>query len=312
MEIAEALNRWRRKSGLIRRCRAMDTGEAALFPVDVTSSSVANGQDIPSGLVYGAYLGNETRNIVFKRGTDSDYLCSAFRNDLRHYACAFLNTGGGRVGVGVDDGGVARGLQLKRREEDQARLLVHTIMRGFDPPVLPSSYSMVFLPAVRPGPEGRTLKVLRLTFTASPAFAHPSLYQTDQGEVFFKRDGSVEGPLTAAAIQEWVRQVGEAFIIAIIGARSKKWSGEVSRLQHHVDRLLAHYRLQNHNRAPKSVIGALSSSGTQPGPSSHSTSTENRARQIPMFLVSSNCCEWLWEIVHSGKIYSSVTQSPTL
>ncbi|XP_071400293.1 LOW QUALITY PROTEIN: schlafen-like protein 1, partial [Centroberyx affinis] len=223
------------------------TREAALFPVDVTSSSVANGQHIPSGLVYGAYLGNETCNIVFKRGTDSDYLCSAFRNDLHRYACAFLNTGGGGAGVGVDDGGVAPGLQPERREDDQAAMLVHTIMRGFDPPVLPSSYSVVFLPVVRPGPE--------VTFTAPPAFAQPSLYQTDQGqgEVFFKRDESVEGPLTAAAIQEWVRQPWWLSLLTLTSSSSlrvQKWSSEVSRLQHHVDRLLAHYRLLNHNRAP--------------------------------------------------------------
>lgn len=35
----------------------------------------------------------------------------------------------------------------------------------------------------------------------------PQLYETDQGEVFLRRDGSIQGPLSVSAIQEWYRQV---------------------------------------------------------------------------------------------------------
>jgi len=34
------------------------------------------------------------------------------------------------------------------------------------------------------------------------------LYQTPRGEVFVRRDGSVQGPLKASEIQTWTRQVG--------------------------------------------------------------------------------------------------------
>ena len=137
-----------------------------------------------------------------------EYLRSSFRGHLRRYACAFLNSGGGSLLAGVDDDGVVRGLHCDHRQEDRARLLVDSILKGFHPPLLPHNYSLDFLSVVRPGPEGRDLKVLRLTLRPPPAPALMGLYQTDLGEVFLRRDGSVEGPLSASAIQEWARQVG--------------------------------------------------------------------------------------------------------
>lgn len=50
-------------------------------------------------------------------------------------------------------------------------------------------------------------KVIRLSVHTPKAQAEPQLYETDQGEVFLRRDGSTQGPLTVDAIQEWYRQV---------------------------------------------------------------------------------------------------------
>lgn len=50
-------------------------------------------------------------------------------------------------------------------------------------------------------------KVIRLSVHAPKAQAEPQLYETDQGEVFLRRDGSIQGPLSGHAIQEWCRQV---------------------------------------------------------------------------------------------------------
>ncbi|CAL8372960.1 unnamed protein product [Boreogadus saida] len=188
-------------------------------------------------LFYGANMGSETRNVEFKLG-GGEYLRSGFRFHLRRYACAFLNSGGGgTLLVGVDDEGVVRGLQLSHRQEDQVRLLVDSVLRGFRPPLLPHKYSLRFIPVVRPGPLGRDLKVLALHVGAttpapssSSPLPHPGdvLYQTDLGDVFLRRDGSVDGPLSAGAIQEWARQ---------------RWSGEVGRLQGNLDLLLSEQRL---------------------------------------------------------------------
>lgn len=50
-------------------------------------------------------------------------------------------------------------------------------------------------------------KVIRLSVHAPRAQAEPQLYETDQGEVFLRRDGSIQGPLSVHAIQEWCKQV---------------------------------------------------------------------------------------------------------
>ncbi|KAG5265090.1 hypothetical protein AALO_G00261310 [Alosa alosa] len=126
--------------------------------------------------------------------------------------------------VGVDDEGVVRGLHCDHRQEDRVRLLVDSVLKFFQPPLLPHCYSLSLLPVVRPGPEGLNLKVLRLALQPPPAHTQLALYQTDLGEVYLRRDGSVEGPLSASAIQEWARQ---------------RWSGEVMRLQHCIQMLLA-------------------------------------------------------------------------
>ncbi|XP_055733373.1 schlafen-like protein 1 [Salvelinus fontinalis] len=156
-------------------------------------------------LFYRAHVGSELCNVEFKRG-GQEYLRTSFRAHLRRYTCAFLNSGGGSLLVGVDDDGVVRGLRCDHRQEDQAQLLVDSILRGFHATLLPYSYTLAFLPIIRPGPEGQNLKVLHLTLCPLPALTQQDLYQTDQGEVFLRRDGSVEGPLSASAIQEWARQ----------------------------------------------------------------------------------------------------------
>ncbi|XP_026797969.3 schlafen-like protein 1 [Pangasianodon hypophthalmus] len=199
-------------------------------PVFVTQSDSAISQQKNRGgerLFYGAYIGSETRNMEFKRG-GGEYLRSLFQSHLRRYACAFLNSGGGTLLIGVDDDGIVRGISCNHRQEDQLRLVVDSILKFFHPPLLPHSYSLTFVPVVKPGPEGNNLKVLRLTLRPPSSVSLPILYQTDQGKVFLRRDGSVEGPLSASVIQEWARQ---------------KWGKKVMHLQQLVETLLAERRL---------------------------------------------------------------------
>lgn len=44
------------------------------------------------------------------------------------------------------------------------------------------------------------------------AQGEPQLYETDQGEVFLRRDGSIQGPLSVGAIQDWCRQVRRTWL----------------------------------------------------------------------------------------------------
>ncbi|XP_057356072.1 schlafen-like protein 1 isoform X2 [Manis pentadactyla] len=156
-------------------------------------------------LFQGAFLGSETRNVEFKRGS-GEYLSLAFKHHLRRYVCAFLNSEGGSLFVGVEDSGLVQGIRCSHHDEDRVRLLVDSILQDFKPQVFPDAYTLTFIPVVSTTASSTPLKVIRLSVHIRKAQAEPQLYETDQGEVFLRRDGSTQGPLTIGAIQEWYRQ----------------------------------------------------------------------------------------------------------
>lgn len=48
--------------------------------------------------------------------------------------CAFLNSEGGSLLVGVEDSGLVQGVRCNHRDEDRVRLLVDSVLQGFKPP----------------------------------------------------------------------------------------------------------------------------------------------------------------------------------
>lgn len=98
-------------------------------------------------LFQGAFLGSETRNMEFKRG-GGEYLSLAFKHHVRRYVCAFLNSEGGSLLVGVEDSGLVQGIHCSHRDEDRTRLLVDSILQGFKPQVFPDAYTLTFIPVV--------------------------------------------------------------------------------------------------------------------------------------------------------------------
>uniref|UniRef100_A0A8C0YVR0 Schlafen like 1 n=2 Tax=Canis lupus familiaris TaxID=9615 RepID=A0A8C0YVR0_CANLF len=174
-------------------------------------------------LFQGAFLGSETRSVEFKRG-GGEYLSLAFKHHLRRYACAFLNSGGGSLLVGVEDSGLVHGVRCGHRDEDRVRLLVDSVLQGFRPQVFPDAYTLSFIPVVSTSAASTPLKVIRLSVHGPRAPAQPQLYETDQGEVFLRRDGSTQGPLSVHAIQEWCRQ---------------KWAAELGNLEQRLKVLMA-------------------------------------------------------------------------
>ncbi|XP_055467323.1 schlafen-like protein 1 isoform X3 [Psammomys obesus] len=168
-------------------------------------------------LFQGAFLGSETRNMEFKRG-GGEYLSVTFKHHVRRYVCAFLNSEGGSLLVGVEDSGLVQGIHCSHRDEDRTRLLVDSILQGFKPQVFPDAYTLTFIPVISTT-ASTPLKVLRLTVHAPKAQGEPQLYETDHGEVFLRRDGSIQGPLSVGAIQEWCRQ---------------KWTMELGKLEEKV------------------------------------------------------------------------------
>ncbi|KAG5214624.1 hypothetical protein R6Z07F_000184 [Ovis aries] len=200
-------------------------GVSPSWPSGTRSDSAITHQGIlgQERLFQGAFLGNETRNLEFKRG-GGEYLSQAFKHHLRRYVCAFLNSEGGSLLVGVEDSGLVQGVRCNHRDEDRVRLLVDSVLQGFKPQVFPDAYRLTFIPVVSTSTTDTPLKVIRLSVQAPKAQAEPQLYETDQGEVFLRRDGSIQGPLSVRAIQEWCRQ---------------KWMAELSKLEERLQALTA-------------------------------------------------------------------------
>ncbi|XP_064445429.1 schlafen-like protein 1 isoform X3 [Mirounga angustirostris] len=108
-------------------------------------------------LFQGAFLGNETRSVEFKRG-GGEYLSLAFKHHLRRYVCAFLNSEGGSLFVGVEDSGLVQGVRCSHHDEDRVRLLVDSILQGFQPQVFPDAYTLSFIPVVSTSASDAPLK----------------------------------------------------------------------------------------------------------------------------------------------------------
>lgn len=130
------------------------------WPSGTRSDSAIVHQEIlgQERLFQGAFLGSETRNVEFKRG-GGEYLNQAFKHHLRRYVCAFLNSEGGSLLVGVEDSGLVQGIRCSHRDEDRVRLLVDSILQGFKPQVFPEAYRLTFIPVVSTSATSTPLKV---------------------------------------------------------------------------------------------------------------------------------------------------------
>lgn len=128
-------------------------------------------------LFQGAFLGSETRSMEFKRG-GGEYLSLAFKHHLRRYVCAFLNSEGGSLLVGVEDSGLVRGIRCSHHEEDRVRLLVDSVLQGFRPQVFPDAYTLTFIPVVNTSASGTPLKVSRGTGRSLGLCCHLSFHHS--------------------------------------------------------------------------------------------------------------------------------------
>lgn len=70
---------------------------------------------------------HESINIEFKHWREIQI------ENLLNYICAFLNTVGGWIFIGIDDDGIVRGIFLKRRQIDDLRLKLDNNLRKFYP-----------------------------------------------------------------------------------------------------------------------------------------------------------------------------------
>ncbi|XP_034540703.1 schlafen-like protein 1 [Notolabrus celidotus] len=204
-------NRVRRKTRNRNSSRSWSSGSNPVQPqtesILTTSVELVLHQDITKSkwLDYGAYVGNETRTIEFKAGLGG-YMKNFFKADVLRYGCAFLNSDGGSLVVGVNDDGFVRGVPFSHKSEDETRQQLDIVMLAFTPALFPFNYSLSFLPVVKPGQSEHNLRVLCLTFKAPSGSSEPVLYTSGTGRVLIRRDASVQCPLDLPVIIEWYRQ----------------------------------------------------------------------------------------------------------
>lgn len=103
------------------------------------------------------------------------------------------------------------GIQCNRKQEDTCRQLIDGVIARFQPPVFPEMYSVSFIPVLPHHgydvtlQNEESLKVLEIDIKR-PARRDGCLFETDRGEVFIRRDGSVQGPLKASQIIDWCKR----------------------------------------------------------------------------------------------------------
>lgn len=94
-------------TGLLRRQKAKRKmfGNVGTSTTGLISPRTSNHSLPDKCLIMGQYLGNETRNMEFKRG-GGQYMKKQLKDHVAKYVCCFLNAGeGGSLFIGVDDNG---------------------------------------------------------------------------------------------------------------------------------------------------------------------------------------------------------------
>ncbi|XP_064597719.1 uncharacterized protein LOC135464152 [Liolophura sinensis] len=218
-------------TGLFRKQKAKRKifGNAGTSTTGLIAPGSSNHSLPDKYLIMGQYLGNETRNVEFKRG-GGQYMKKQLKDHVAKYVCCFLNAGeGGSLFIGVDDNGAVQGVECNFRQENDLRLLIDSIIKGMVPQVFPQQYTVSFVPVLELQQEHLTpIANVQVIEIHVEAVGKPDrLYETQRGEVYIRRDGSVQGPLRASDIQEWTRMVHRQ--------EEKGRRGELHRLQEEID-----------------------------------------------------------------------------
>ncbi|XP_066923079.1 uncharacterized protein [Clytia hemisphaerica] len=178
--------------------------------VQADDKSNLKAQSSKRELMYGQNLPSEDRVTEYKKGGGNYLRCTLIQH-VRKYVCAFLNSEGGRLMIGVDDTCKVFGVSCTRKQEDLARCQIDNTIKQFQPHVAPHMYMVEFIP-VRLVPHDNVefdcidplLKVLKISVVRQNMMA-ATLYVNDKENIFLRRDGSVEGPLKIPQIIEWCR-----------------------------------------------------------------------------------------------------------
>lgn len=149
----------------------------------------------------GEVIGRESRHMEFKEGASRPHL----QDIVGKYVSGFLNSAeGGALYFGVNNEGEVKGIHCPRAKEDDFRLLIDGVIKKLNPPVFTDVYAIHFMPIMmNDGQLSGTLQVLMIEVKQTPNLLQ--LYDYN-GDAYLRRDGSLQGPLKAVQVQEWIKQ----------------------------------------------------------------------------------------------------------
>ncbi|XP_021354353.1 uncharacterized protein LOC110450897 [Mizuhopecten yessoensis] len=170
------------------------------------AATSTTGLEQPSGRHYNAdqFVGTETRSREYKLGS-GNYIKKQLNKDVGRYVCGFLNSReAGTLMIGVSDEGRAKGVEYSQSQEDKARIDIDMAFKSISPAIFPEQYTVQFVPVLTNSlPSEPPLCVLEVNVNVQEDTE--VLYATG-GDVYVRRDGSIQGPLKGADIQDWTRQ----------------------------------------------------------------------------------------------------------
>ncbi|KAL5013625.1 hypothetical protein ScPMuIL_007895 [Solemya velum] len=174
-----------------------------------TCTSGTKPSEIRSNIYFikGDKIGCETRSREFKLGGGA-YPDRVMKEHVGKYMCGFLNSEeDGELMIGINDDGTVVGIDCNQKQEDDYRLRIDKCIKEVHPSVLPDMYTVQFIPVYLQ--DGVTLTNKKVIIIAVRSVEIDSLYETRAG-VFFRRDGSLQGPLCVADIQQWNKNKHQA------------------------------------------------------------------------------------------------------
>ncbi|XP_069106874.1 uncharacterized protein [Argopecten irradians] len=149
-------------------------------------------------------MGPETRSREYKLGS-GNYMKKQLNKDVGKYVCGFLNSReAGSLMIGVNDSGHVKGVECSQSQEDKVRLDIDMAIKTINPAIFPNMYTVEFVPVLINSLQSEP-PLFVLEITVKSIDDTDVLYATC-GDVYVRRDGSVQGPLKGAEIQEWTRQ----------------------------------------------------------------------------------------------------------
>ena len=127
----------------------------------------------------------------------------SFRHLVERYIGAFLNTNGGSIYFGIADNGVILGHRLFRKQIDQLKLEIDTLMSKFTPALVKNEVQLKAVPCVN-----YKNKIINNTFIVEVHVSkgeEGKVYCTQQNHVYIRRNASCFKLQDARSIIEFVQ-----------------------------------------------------------------------------------------------------------